>query len=182
MATIEEEIQFLEKHLIWLGEMCHKFEDIDSLFFVENSKPKGLSDDEARCARIAERLGFDARLFRPEPGGPDVRKMLPTCRSQIRAVREMLVKLESEHKSTQILELWQFRVLMVLYDAGAEPLFVDAIEKRLRARKIPISDRTIRSRLEDLRKLGFVFHPRGQRSGQAITQAGIEYVRSHSEE
>ena len=175
-ARTDDDLHFLRAFLAQLKEECYQFdvgEDDARGESMETDQPPTTSSDEERCARLADALGFDGNLFR-NLFHRTLEQAASIRRQRVGILPRMIAELESRQGSirrdlgltsdhVQILQfLAQQRVL-------AKQSEIEIAVQRCR--------KTVGKRLRELRSYGLVDRPKGQRTGEAITEAGRQILR-----
>ena len=177
MARTDDDLAFLRAYLDQLREECDGFDRVDPAHFnvVESnggSDTGTTSVEEERCARLADSLGFDGDIFRDlyyQRSSHEARIQ----QRRIAVLSRLVDKLESLHAFSRTnIDLTSDHVQILRFLAQQKVLTkqVDFEIAVQRCRK------TVGKRLRELRSYGLVVRPRGQRTGETITEAGRQIL------
>ena len=174
MASTDDDLAFLHVFLGRLQEQCQSVDinpDIESDVMRLSSPPAAISEPQ-RCARIADSLGFDGEIFRVDPpqnGKTPTEVLLRRAKTLTRMIDRLR---SSDAANRYAVDLTTDHLLILRFLAGQKVLSkqVDIEIAIDRSRK------TVGKRLGELRARGLVARPSGQRSGESITEKGLELL------
>lgn len=174
MARTDDDLAFLRAYLDHLRKECDEFDfgELSHSEFGQSDESTASSIEEEKCVRLADALGFDGGLFR----NPYPRKTGQAARIQqqrIAVLSRIILKLESLHSFTKKnVDLTSDHVQILRFLAQqkvlTKQLDIEIAVQRCR--------KTVGKRLRELRSYGLVVRPRGQRTGETITDAGRQIL------
>lgn len=146
------------------------FELVNELFpqdLVKGDGPGQPSEDEERCARLADNSGFDGELFRKPSRVDEHKALLRMLAKQLEVLPRLIEALSLQAVVINEVEL---SMLVFLAECGVARTRKD-IAKAVDDRDL----KTIRPKLNRLQNLGLI-QKHGTRGGDAITLKGLELV------
>ena len=180
MARTDDDLAFLRAYLDQLRKECDGFDRVDPAHFnvVDSNNTARSADtgttsvEEERCARLADDLGFDGDIFRDlyyQRASHEARIQ----QRRIAVLSRLVNKLESLHSfSRKKIDLTSDHVQILRFLAQqkvlTKQLDIEIAVQRCR--------KTVGKRLRELRSYGLVVRPRGQRTGETITDAGRQIL------
>lgn len=176
MVRTDDDLAFLRAYLDQLREGCDGFDRMDPAHFnvveVNGSSDTGTTSvEEERCARLADALGFDGDIFRDlyyQRSSHEARIQ----QRRIAVLSRLVDKLESHSFSRKNMDLTSDHVQILRFLAQqkvlTKQLDIEVAVQRCR--------KTVGKRLRELRSYGLVARPRGQRTGETITDAGRQIL------
>lgn len=140
---------------------------------VEDGPPR-TTEEEERCARIADTLGFDGNLFR-NLFEHDEETQLRLLADRIKLIPKIIAKVEATKELPKLTE-HQLNILRFLAQKKTPQL-----QKTIVA-AVDISERTVRELLKELIDMGCVVNPHGvsARKGVVLTSFGEKLVTLYS--
>lgn len=169
---------YMEKLKRWHGILPH----IDESDGIPQEKFSYASDEDERCARLADQANLDnidGSLFRNPIKELDWSQIPKRLEEQWDALPKIIAKIEQQQTSSTkpdddpspiILSEYDLRILFYLRDRQipSKQVHIAAAAKRDR--------KTTGEILKQLRELGFTHRPKGPRGGEVITEAGRQFI------
>ncbi|MEW4564203.1 winged helix-turn-helix transcriptional regulator [Bremerella sp. JC770] len=182
-----DDIQFLSSFLESQKELYETLHALDRSEYWHNEDLLKTSDDEERCARIADGNEFDGNLFRNLFTTEDFAEAMRLLKNRIEQIpriishianREKELKEEARVRESQdkverpILHANQISILKFLAEQQTPQTYREI------GRGTGLSIRTIQDRLKEFEDLEYVFRPAGPktRQGVTVTEQGREAI------
>ena len=169
----KEDIEFLQAYLKSLQHGYITLEDLSKADLTKTDELPTTSPDAERAARLADDNGFEGSLFRYliPSDVPSIRQLRRRLKKQVETIPRIIAKIEKSEEEGQKISLTD-NELQLLYDMASQ-------KNQCRHRAAiyattKIAESTLKTILKDFEKKGWIYRPKGLRSGYTITVAGIQ--------